>query len=97
MSKLAFSRNHAPIGGSEVPPVDALWLAGHTELYVRGAVKRMTWSISPDATSSKRTRPGRIGNPAASPEVHPSGRMAFELRSHVAPEPAVHDAPPFCG
>ena len=30
MSKAAFTRNHAPMGGSEAPPVDALWLAGHT-------------------------------------------------------------------
>ena len=31
----------------------------------------MTWSISPAATSSYRTRPGRIGSPAASPDVQP--------------------------
>ncbi len=30
MSNDAFSRNHAPMGGSEAPPVAALWLAGHT-------------------------------------------------------------------
>ena len=30
MSKLALSRNHAPIGGSDEPPVAALWLAGQT-------------------------------------------------------------------
>jgi hypothetical protein len=30
-----------------------LWLAGQTYAFdVRGAVKRMTWSISPAATSS---------------------------------------------
>jgi hypothetical protein len=29
-SKLALSLNHVPIGGSEAPPVPALWLAGHT-------------------------------------------------------------------
>jgi hypothetical protein len=75
-----------------------LWLAGHTKaLAVLGAVKRMTWSISPAATSSYRTRPGRIGRPAASPEVQVSGRIAFDRRSQVAPDPAVHDEPPFCG
>jgi hypothetical protein len=26
MSKLAFRRNHAPMGGSDAPPVEALWL-----------------------------------------------------------------------
>ena len=30
MSNVALSRNHAPMGGSEAPPVAALWLAGHT-------------------------------------------------------------------
>ena len=53
MSKLVLSLNHAPIGGSEAPPLAALWLAGHTyALAVRGAVNRMTWSISPAAISS---------------------------------------------
>ena len=48
MMKLALSRNHAPIGGSDAPPVAALWLAGQTYAFaVRGAVKRITWSISP--------------------------------------------------
>ena len=53
MSKLALSLNHAPIGGSDVPPLPARWLAGQTyALAVRGAVKRITWSISPAAISS---------------------------------------------
>jgi hypothetical protein len=44
--------------------------------------------MRPDATSSYRTSPGRIGSPAASAEVHPSGRSAFDPRSHTAPLPA---------
>ena len=41
------------MGGSPEPPLPALWLAGQTyALAVLGAVKRITWSISPEATSS---------------------------------------------
>ena len=40
---------------------------------------------------------GKIGSPAASADVQPAGRSAFELRSKIAPEPACHDAPPFNG
>ena len=53
ISKLALSRNQAPIGGSDAPPLAALWLAGQTYAFaVLGAVKRITWSTSPAATSS---------------------------------------------
>src|SRR4051794_17131995 len=45
--------------------------------------------MAPACTSSNRTNPGRIGSPAASAEVHPSGRSAFERVSHLAPAPAV--------
>src|SRR5881628_1747918 len=38
-----------------------------------------------------------MGRPAASAEVQPSGRSAFEPRSKIAPEPAVHEAPPLTG
>ena len=37
-------------------------------------MNRSACRISPAATSSYRTRPGRIGSPAASAEVHPLGR-----------------------
>ena len=53
------------------------------------AVKRMAWSIAPEATSLKLTRPGRMGSPAASAEVNPAGRKAFEFRCQMAPDPAV--------
>ena len=55
---------------------------------VSGAVNRSAWVISPEATSSQRTSPGRIGRPAASALVQPSGRRSFEDRSQIAPEPA---------
>src|SRR5581483_3470587 len=32
-----------------------------------------------------RTRPGKIGRPAASVEVQPSGRIALDFRSKTAP------------
>ena len=56
----------------------------------------MAWSTVPAATSSYRSRPGRIGSPAASAEVQPRGRRALLRRSHVAPDPAVHCSSP-CG
>ncbi len=40
-------------------------------------------------TWAKFSRPGRIGRPAASAEVHPAGRSAFDLRCQIAPDPAV--------
>jgi hypothetical protein len=42
----------------------------------------------PRLTSSQRTRPGKIGSPAASAEVQPAGRTLFERRLQIAPEPA---------
>ena len=47
-------------------------------LRVSGAVNRSAWVISPAATSSQRTSPGRIGSPAASADVQPAGRSSFE-------------------
>ena len=41
-----------------------------------------------DATSSKRTRPGNTGRPAASAEVQPRGRCSSFNKSHTAPESA---------
>ena len=62
--------------------------AGQIYPLVSEAVKRMAWSICPLRISSYRTRPGRMGRPAASAEVHVSGRRAFEFRFQIAPEPA---------
>ena len=53
--------------------------------------------MRPRFTSSQRASPGRIGRPAASADVHPAGRMRFERRFQIAPEPAVHLLPPSCG
>ena len=58
----------------------AAWLAGSTKyppllsLLVLERVKRMACLMTPAATSSYRTSPGKMGNPAASAEVQPQGR-----------------------
>jgi hypothetical protein len=57
-------------------------------LLVSGVVKRMAWSMVPSRTSFQRSRPGRIGSPAASAEVQESGRSSFDVSDHTAPEPA---------
>src|SRR5512147_2912672 len=90
MSTDAFKRNRWPMGGRAVFVLDdASCRAGHTCFFwVRLAVKRNACLISPDATSSYVTSPGRIGSPAASADVHVSGRSAFDLRSNTAPESA---------
>ena len=44
--------------------------------------------MCPAAASSKRARPGKIGSPAASAEVKPSGRSAAERRSQITPPSA---------
>ena len=49
--------------------------------------------MCPARTSSGRTRPGRIGSPAASAEVQPSGRSRLEVRSNTAPEAAFQPRP----
>ena len=51
-------------------------------------VKRMAWSIRFFLTSFHRNSPGRIGSPAASAEVQPSGRSLFFFSDQTAPEPA---------
>jgi hypothetical protein len=43
----------------------------------------MACATSPRSHSSKRTTEGKIGRPAASAEVHRSGRIAFDVRSNV--------------
>src|ERR1700722_2671160 len=45
----------------------------------------MAWVTVPACTSESRTRPARIDKPAASPDVHPAGRTALDVRSKTAP------------
>ena len=49
-----------------------------------------------DASPSQRASPGRIGSPAASADVQPPGRSAFERRLQIAPEPAAQPLPLRC-
>ena len=51
-------------------------------------VNRIAWSTLPALTSFQRSRPGRIGSPAASAEVQPSGRSRLLGSDQVAPDPA---------
>src|SRR4051794_11395765 len=71
-----FSRNQAPIGGSELEvALPTRWLAGQMKAArTRGTVTRSAWSIFPAATSSYLTSGASIDSPAASAEVHPVGR-----------------------
>src|SRR6185437_9426384 len=86
MSNEALRRKRAPIGGrDELVLLPELWRAGQRysmpfalRPQMAEAVKRIAWSIEPAATSSQRTRPGKMGSPAASAEVHVAGRSAFE-------------------
>src|SRR4051794_20265404 len=86
ISKFAFRRKRCPMGGKAVELFeDAKCRPGHTYARcVTGAVKRKAWLICPEATSSYRSSPGMIGSPAASADVHPSGRNVLALRSHLA-------------
>ncbi len=61
--------------------------------WVRENVTRSACSMRPVCTSSNLARPARIGRPAASAEVHPSGRKALDSRSKIAPEPACQPVP----
>ena len=61
------------------------------------AVNRMACAISPAATSSQRTRPGKIARPAASAEVQPAGRNALERKSNFAADPTRQLVPPLSG
>ena len=79
------------MGGSEGSALPAKCVAGW--MYARwvcGAVTLNAWVMTPVRISSKRANPGRIGSPAASADVHPSGRKAELLRSHTAPDDACH-------
>src|SRR5208337_2986427 len=71
MSKLAFSRSRAPIGGASGSVTDEAQCdaGGVKACCVTGTVKRIAWLIAPAATSSYRTSPVKIGSPAASAEV----------------------------
>src|SRR5215212_3284160 len=98
MLTLALRRKRVPIGGAfrsvELPSV---CLAGQTQvLRIVGAVNLSACPITPEAISSYRTRPGKIGNPAASAEVQPSGRNALELRFQTAPA-SPSQLPSACG
>ena len=56
-------------------------------------VKRSAWSRTPSPTiSSYRARPGRIGSPAASAEVQPSGRSALDGQIEDGPRARVPGA-----
>ena len=48
----------------------------------------------PLATSSYRASPAKIGRPAASADVQPAGRNAFERKFHFAPESALQEPLP---
>ena len=52
--------------------------------------------MTPEAISSYRTNPGRIGKPAASADVQELGRNASEFRLQTAPLPAFQ-LPLLCG
>src|SRR5678815_3043503 len=91
MSKSAFKRKRAPIEGRFGSVTEeAKWRAGHRySRVVRGAVKRSACLISPSRISSYRARPGMIGKPAASAEVHVCGLRTVSythLRAHETPE-----------
>ena len=89
-STLALSRNRCPMGGYCSPVKSEAWCrAGHTWAFcVLGAVNRMACLMVPAAASSYRTKPGKMGKPAASADVQPSGGRALEDKSKTAPDPA---------
>ena len=63
--------------------------AGWTQAFrVELTVIRSAWSMLPEAASSKRIRPGKIGSPAASAEVYPSVRSAVERGFQITAESA---------
>src|ERR1700691_3392847 len=93
-SKLALRRSRKPIGGSAAFLLPAACVAGWMyACWELAIVKRMAWWTAPALTSDTFTRPGRIGNPAASALVHPSGRSVFEDRSNLAPDPQLQPGP----
>src|SRR5687767_10537830 len=90
VEKPASSRNRAPMGGKASDDVEpASCRAGQRWwLLVSGVVKRMAWSMVSSRTSLQRSRPGRIGSPAASAEVQESGRSRLDVSDQTAPDPA---------
>ena len=70
----AFRRTRRPIGGSDGigrPSSRSAAPDRCTRCRVRCTVKRSAWSMRPvDASPFQRARPGRIGSPAASADVH---------------------------
>src|SRR5437868_2547148 len=94
MSNELFSRKRAPIGGHPGPPLLASCRAGQMYPCVQSKVTRIACPMNPACTSSYRTSPGRIGNPAASAEVQVSGRREFEPSGNAAPLQPLGD-PPF--
>ncbi len=91
MSKPLLRRNRAPIGGkSRLVVVPAWWRAGQRKcVCVRVMVKRIGWSSWSPTDLVERSRSGKTGRPAASADLQPFGRIAYELRSNVAPDSAV--------
>ena len=53
-----------------------------------GEAQRVADRARSTASPSQRARPGRIGSPAASADVQPAGRRAFERRFQIAPDQA---------
>ena len=54
-------------------------------------MNRNAWRMSSvPLASSYRIKPGKIASPAASADVHPSGRRSSVERSKIAPDPASH-------
>src|SRR5262244_4352686 len=88
MSTLFFRRMRSPMGGQldQVSQEPAAWVAGETNpFWLWPTTKRRAWPIHPESTSLQRTRPGKMGSPAASAEVQRSGREASDQRFHLAP------------
>src|SRR5438309_4189522 len=88
MLKFDRRRKRAPIGGNALLHEPAWCDAGQMYVLVQCAVKRIARAMIPAWISSDSRRSGMIGNPAASAEVKPSGRIAIVVRSHFAPETA---------
>jgi hypothetical protein len=90
--KVDRSLKRAPIGGYAKLSCDpASCRAGQMWCrLVASVVNRTAWFTGPVCTSLQRSRPGRIGSPAASADVQVSVRSLFDFSDHTALEPAVH-------
>ncbi|HVC71937.1 MAG TPA: hypothetical protein VNC61_16900 [Acidimicrobiales bacterium] len=96
MSTLAFNRSLSPMGGRAGSAVPASWRAGQMDVSSdAGTVTRLAWSMTPAATSSGRTKPARMGRPAASAAVKPAVGRASDPRGKTAPDPALQELPPW--